>query len=275
MPNLRLHAGTDRQFDMHYEVDSFVEPWRTPETVLMFHGNSESGVVWYGWMPYLARHYKIVRPDMRGFGASTPMPADHTWTLDELVEDYVALMKTLGIPRFHLVAAKFGGTIARRFASSHPELLLSLTLVGTPTAKRPAMTAALPEVVKELQTQGVEGWARRTMGNRLGDGFEPEGVDWWIKHMGKTALSTQLGFMKSTISVTDLTDDLPRITCPTLVFASPSASLGSIDEVKAWQEKIPNSRLHVVPGNSYHVAASAADECAQETLRFIKANGAK
>ena len=61
---------------MHYQVDDFADPWRTPDTILMLHGNAESGLAWYGWVPALARQYKVVRPDMRGFGASTPMPRD-------------------------------------------------------------------------------------------------------------------------------------------------------------------------------------------------------
>ena len=59
---------------MHYEVDDFTDPWRQPETILLLHGNAESGLAWYGWVPALARHYRVVRPDMRGFGQSTPMP---------------------------------------------------------------------------------------------------------------------------------------------------------------------------------------------------------
>jgi len=270
MSIVQVHKGTDRQFDMHYEIDNFVEPWRKPETILMLHGIAESGVVWYRWVPHLARHYALVRPDMRGFGASTPMPSDHAWTLDELVDDYVALMQTLGITRFHLIAAKFGGAVARRFAARYPELVRSLTLLGTTEPKRPAMEATLPSWVNELETQGVESWARRTMGGRLGSEFDPDGVEWWGQHMGRTARSTLIGFMKSGISVTDLSADLPRISCPTLVFATPSIPLGSIPDVKAWQEQIPNSRLHVVPGDSYHVAATAAEQCARETLDFIQ-----
>ncbi len=60
---------------MHYEVDNFCDPWRTPETILMLHGNAESGLAWYAWAPKLARHFQVVRPDMRGFGQSTPMPS--------------------------------------------------------------------------------------------------------------------------------------------------------------------------------------------------------
>jgi len=35
----------------------------------------------------------------------------------------------------------------------------------------------------------------------------------------------------------------------------------------------PRSRLVVLPGNSYHVAASHAERCAQETLAFIRQSG--
>jgi hypothetical protein len=57
------------------------------------------------------------------------------------------------------------------------------------------------------------------------------------------------------------------------VITTSSSGLGSIEETRAWQEKIPSSRLLVMPGNSYHVAASHADQCAAETLRFIQSHG--
>src|SRR5215475_14552421 len=116
--------------DMHYRVDDFTDPWRQPQTILMLHGNAESGLAWYAWVPKLARHYRVVRPDMRGFGQSTPMPRDYPWTLDRLMEH-------LGIDRFHLIGAKIGGTIARAFAARRPERLKTLTVIGTPPPLRP------------------------------------------------------------------------------------------------------------------------------------------
>ena len=118
--------------DMHYQVDDFTDPWRTPETILMLHGNAESGLAWWGWVPALAREYRVVRPDMRGFGQSTAMPRDYPWTLDRLVEDFCLLMDHLGIDRFHLVGAKIGGTVARAFAARRPERVKTLTVVGSP-----------------------------------------------------------------------------------------------------------------------------------------------
>src|SRR5260370_4649406 len=102
---------------MHYEVDHFADPWRDTEAILMLNGNAESSAAWYGWVPGLARRYRVVRPDMRGFGASTPMQRDFPWTLDGIIEDFTRLMDTLEISRFHLIGAKIGGTIGRAFAA--------------------------------------------------------------------------------------------------------------------------------------------------------------
>ena len=48
-----------------------------------------------------------------------------------------------------------------------------------------------------------------------------------------------------------------------------ASALGSVESTRAWQTMIPNSELRVIPGDSYHVAATDADRCAEETLQFI------
>jgi pimeloyl-ACP methyl ester carboxylesterase len=257
--------------EMHYEVDDFTDPWRRKETILLLHGNAESGAAWYGWVPTLARHYRVVRPDMRGFGRSTAMPRDFPWTLDVLIDDFVRLMDGLQTDRFHLVGAKIGGTIARAFAARRPGRVMTLTVVGTPPPMREGAAERAPELAQEFETHGVEHWARRTMAGRLGSTFPPEGVEWWIKFMGRTAVSTQIGFMK-TIACADIRADIPKIGCPTLVITTDGSGLASVDETRAWQQQISNSSLLVVPGNSYHVAANHAERCAEATLDFIGRN---
>ncbi len=254
---------------MHYEVDDFCDPWRTPETVLMLHGNAESGLAWYAWAPRLARHFRVVRPDMRGFGQSTPMPRDFPWTLDRLIDDFCALMDHLEVDRFHLVGAKLGGTIARAFASRRPSRVLTLTVVGTPPPLREGALERVPESIRIFDTEGVEHWARQNMASRLGNYLPPEGVEWWAKYMGRTAVSTQVGFM-GPIGAADIRADLPNIQCPTLVITTEGSALGSVDVTRNWQQQIPDSELLVLPGNSYHVAATHADQAADATLDFIR-----
>src|ERR1035437_9838550 len=97
--------------DMPYLIDDFTDPWTEPDTVLLLHGFSEASVAWYAAVPQLARRLRVVRPDMRGFGESTPMPRDYPWSLDTIIDDFVSLMRGLKIERFHLVGGKVGGTI--------------------------------------------------------------------------------------------------------------------------------------------------------------------
>jgi 3-oxoadipate enol-lactonase len=259
------------ELHMHYRVDDFTDPWTEPETVLLLHGNAESSLAWYAWVPLLARTLRVVRPDMRGYGGSTPMPRDFPWTLDVVIGDYCRLMDSLGAQRFHLVGAKIGGVIARAFAARRPGRVETLTVIGSPP---PLRTGAerIPELTREFETRGVEHWARRTMAGRLGDRFPPEGVEWWIKFMGRTPLSTLVGF-NAAINYSDIQSDIPKIVCPTLVITTDESGLASVEETRAWQQTIPNSELLVIPGNSYHVAASDAEQCARATLEFIARRG--
>lgn len=255
---------------MYYEIDDFAEPWREHETVLLLHGNAESGEVWYGWVPHLAAELRVVRPDMRGFGRSTPMPGDYPWSPGRIADDFLALMDELGIERFHLVGAKVGGTMALHFAARHPSRVQTLTVLGPPT--RPADSAArYNSWVAYIEQNGVESWARSTMSGRLGPDFPAEGSEWWIRLMGRTALSTQLGFIAAVPKV-DVTPDLPNIRCPTLVITTRANPLYPLAKVQAWQRLIPRAELLTVPGDSYHIAATAPAQCAQATLEFIRAH---
>jgi len=197
------------------------------------------------------------------------MPRDFPWSLDGVIDDFVALMKALGVERFHLVGAKIAATIARRFAARFPERVRTLTIVGTPPPRREHKPGVLESWIATIEKQGVEAWARNTMDGRLGSRFPKEGLDWWAKLMGRTPISTQLGFIRA-IPHWDVAPDLPRIASPTLVISTEGSALGSREEVAAWQRKIPNSILLVLPGDSFHVAATDPDRCARETLAFIK-----
>ena len=205
MPRLRISPD----LEMQYLVDDYTDPWRKPEAVLLLHGNSESGAAWYGWVPHLARHYVVVRPDMRGFGDSTPMPREFPWTLDIVIDDYVRLMDMLKIERFHLVGAKIGGVIARAFAARRPNRVRTLTVVGSPPPLRTDRERQRP-MLKELEQDGIESWSRRTTASRLGKAFPGAGYEWWIKFMGRTPLSSELGFIGS-INYSDIRSDMPKI----------------------------------------------------------------
>ena len=258
MPELRLDGCL-----LHYTVDDYTDPWTAPESILLLHGLGESGAVWFGWVPHLARRLRVVRPDLRGFGASTPMPAGFPWSVERLVADFVALIDAIGCEKVHLVGAKLAGTAARALAARHPHRVRTLTVVGSPPPVWPGRAERLPGLIAELRRLGVTQWARQSMRSRLGARFPAAGIEWWAELMGRTDLESQVGFMRH-IETADIREDLPRIRCPTLVIASEGTGV-----------EIPRSELRIVSGSSYHVAASDSDLCARETLAFIERHAAK
>jgi len=255
--------------DMFYRVDDFADPWRSHETVLMLHGNAESSAAWFAWVPTLAREYRVVRPDTRGFGASTPMPRDYRWSLDRVIDDFIALMDELAVERFHLVGAKIGGTIALRLAARHPGRVSTLTVVGSPVSGQDTLGTRIASWLEHLERHGVESWARWTMPGRLGSKFPAAGAQWWAQLMGRTPLTTQLGFVSIVPSV-DVTADLRSIACPTLVITTAGSSLDSVASTQAWTKQIPHAELLVMPGDAYHVAATDPEGCARATIDFIR-----
>ncbi len=268
MPLIR----TAPDLQTHYRIDDFTDPWTQAPWIVLMHGVAETSDAWFAWIPHLARRYRVLRFDVRGFGDSTPMPRDHAWSLDRIGDDLRSLTSQLGIARYHLVAAKVGGTMALHFASSRPPELQSLTVLGTPVVTASAVDSGYSS--REIEEKGVGHWARRTMRNRLGTtALPPEAHEWWARMMERTPASTQAGFMDYLPSV-DVRPLLPRIACPTLVVITGDATneaqnLTGLESTRAWQQTIPNSELLVIPNDSFHVAATAPDEAAAATLAFI------
>jgi pimeloyl-ACP methyl ester carboxylesterase len=140
--------------------------------------------------------------------------------------------------------------------------------VGSPPPVRAdAATRALR--VKEVLEQGIEHWARRSMASRLGSQFPKEGIEWWIKYMGRTAVSTEAGFA-GTINFSDISADVAILKCPMLVITTQESGLASVAQTRAWQEQVPHSELVVLPGDSFHAAATDPDVCAQTLLAFVR-----
>ncbi|MFP6635367.1 MAG: alpha/beta fold hydrolase, partial [Dehalococcoidia bacterium] len=93
MPTAKL----DKTLEMYYEDDDYTDPWRTPEAVVLHHGNAKSSRLWYAWVPLLARQYRVVRLDARGFGRSNVPPEGYDWSLRNFSTDLLRLLDRLGL----------------------------------------------------------------------------------------------------------------------------------------------------------------------------------
>lgn len=252
---------------VHLRLDDFTDPWMPAPTVLMLHGLAESGEAFRAFVPALSRKARVARLDLRGYGESPAMPADHPWRFDALVEDVVRVIAALGVPRVHLVGGKIGGTIALAVAARHPQLVDRLAVLGAPASLRD-MIARTPAWRAQIAQEGVLAWVRGSNAGRMGTRMTPAQLEWWAQLMGRTAASTLQGFLRMVPDV-DVTGEVRRITAPALVVTTTGSGLGSVDSVRAWQQQIAGSKLIVLDNDSYHVAASDPDETAALVRDFL------
>ena len=85
----------------YYDIDDFSDPWKEPEMVLLYHGMGRTVDVWYGWVPILARHYRVLRTDYRGHGRSAPPRPGYPWSLATLAREAKLLLDRLAVKRVH------------------------------------------------------------------------------------------------------------------------------------------------------------------------------
>jgi pimeloyl-ACP methyl ester carboxylesterase len=109
--------------------------------VVLLHGWPDTGDLWRHQIPALAAAgYRVITPDLRGFGASDK-PADlAAYAPPALVGDVVGVLDALGIGRAHLVGHDWGAGIAWMTAAMVPDRVASMTAlsVGHPTSFRSA-----------------------------------------------------------------------------------------------------------------------------------------
>ena len=98
--------------------------------MVLLHGFPE---FWYSWrfqIPALARHFKVVVPDLRGYNDSDK-PASG-YDLDTLISDIRGLIDSLGYAKAYIVGHDWGGAIAWHLAHWCPDYVQRLAILNAP-----------------------------------------------------------------------------------------------------------------------------------------------
>jgi 3-oxoadipate enol-lactonase len=250
-------ASNESAEDFFYREDWFGEPWRKPETAVLIHGNAESSIVWYAWLPRMAQEFRVLRPDLPGLGRSR-IPAGFEWSLPSLAAFVAHVMDKAGADSAHIIGAKAGGAIAMQFAADYPARTRTLSVGHVPAA-----------VTNERGAASGTSFAPQRA--RLGSAASKEMIDYW-ENMFATAPEIPTKGLLTAVSKSDPARDgvLARIKAPTLLMTADRGQLQSVEKARQYQTFIPNSQLVVLRSDGYHIAASNADECVTNVLAFIK-----
>ena len=239
-------------------------PWEKPEAMLLIHGNIESGVVWYGWVPRLGGEFRLLIPDMPGFGHST-MPANFQYTLPNVAGAMAGFLDKMGVESAHIVAAKTGGSIGVQFAASYPQRTKTLVLATAPLSPEVKAANAPPrQSPDEILDQS----------KRLGSAASKEQVAFYDKMIEATVPEPSRSMRKMLTEGRNskyLEGLLPKIKAPTLVITSDRNAQVSVPAAVANQKMIANSRLLVITSDAYHIILANTDEVIANVRAFIRA----
>jgi pimeloyl-ACP methyl ester carboxylesterase len=94
--------------------------------MVLVHGNLASGRFFEPLLAAAPERYRLIAPDMRGFGGSQRLPIEATRGMADWADDVHALMRTLGIAEPpHLVGWSTGGAAIAAYALDHPAASLT------------------------------------------------------------------------------------------------------------------------------------------------------
>jgi haloacetate dehalogenase len=100
--------------------------------LLLLHGHPQTHAIWHRVAPRLAEQFTVVACDLRGYGdSSKPQGApDHAnYSKRAMAADMVAVMQSLGLATFRVLAHDRGARVAHRLALDHPQAVERMVLL--------------------------------------------------------------------------------------------------------------------------------------------------
>jgi haloacetate dehalogenase len=100
--------------------------------LLLLHGFPQTHAIWHRVAPMLMPHFRLVMPDLRGYGDSDKPRGDPdhgNYSKRTMAADVHALMQDLGFDRYFVCGHDRGGRVAHRLALDQPQAVRALMLL--------------------------------------------------------------------------------------------------------------------------------------------------
>ena len=252
-----------------YTVDDFTDPWTRPDTMLLLHAAMGNAVRWNRWVPRLARHFRVVRMELRGHGQSGKPRPDQPFALEDLVGDALRLLDGLEVEQAHVVGNSAGGYVSQKLAINHPSRVRTLALYGsTPGLKHSHALTWLP-LVKE---RGLRKFLADTIQERFDATADPKMVEWFLDQAGSNDPEFVARFVTH-MTTHDFMHELDRIQCPTLIVAAGKEQIGHAGAYAEMQKRIAGSELKLYDTAGHNICDGYPERCVDDLLAFLKRNG--
>jgi pimeloyl-ACP methyl ester carboxylesterase len=259
-----MYTRSVNGIDISYVLADFTDPWKEgKEYLLLLHGWMGCAQSWVRQIPYFARDFIVIAPDLRGFGGSSK-PA-HGYAFEDYARDMEALLDALGIDRTHVLGQSFGGMVGQMLAILSPDRVRSLVLWAT--RSEPTGSTDTEAVADFIGREGMPAFAEYFSGT-FADEAEPAITEWNKQLVAKGEPHVAIETLRE-ISRTNLTPHLGMITAPTLILASRGDKVIPFEFAETMKKNIANSELYEYNG-SHGAYLKNPDECNRVILRFLR-----
>ncbi|MBP8251958.1 MAG: alpha/beta fold hydrolase [Herpetosiphon sp.] len=212
--------------------------------VVLLHGFPFNRAMWSKEREALSGGYRVITPDLRGFGRSS---GTDKFSIGDLADDVIGLLDQLSIKQAVIGGLSMGGYVALNLVRRYPERVLALMLFDTKAtadsdeAKRNRNKVAAM-VVKDGMQPLVDQMLPKLLDDQAGD------VARFLTYMmlatnPRTAAAASIAMGHRD----DSTPDLPAIKVPTIIVVGDDDKITPPSESEAMQLAIPFSRLVRIP----------------------------
>jgi 3-oxoadipate enol-lactonase len=240
--------------------------------VVLLHAFPLQAEMWRPQLACLSARTRVIAPDLKGFGRSDAPDDRSAYTMERYGDEVAGLLEHLGVGRMVLGGLSMGGYIAFAFLRRYGDMVAGLVLADTRAA------ADTPEVLERrtsqqelVSRQGAGAVVDTLLAGLLSDhtrSHRPELVD-RVRGLMDNPGAGYIGALEAMKGRPDATAELTAIDVPTLVLVGEHDAASPPDVVRAWQERIPGSRLVVLPGAAHLSNLEVADEFNAAVDEFV------
>jgi pimeloyl-ACP methyl ester carboxylesterase len=218
------------------------------ETLVFLHGFPLSSEMWNPQFEHFAKSYRVIAPDLIGFGKSAPR---EEVSMEAYADEVAALLTEHGVEKAVLIGFSMGGYVALAFLRKYPEKVRALVLTDTraeadsPEARNNRLQQA--QAVLEQGNAPVRDGMLPKLFSPYTKEHKPEvirQVDEIIMSAPPTGVRAALAAMASR---PDSVADLPQIRVPALVIVGEDDVITPLEAAQVMADGIPGAQLRTIP----------------------------
>jgi pimeloyl-ACP methyl ester carboxylesterase len=219
-------------------------------TIVLLHAFPLGAGMWERQIPSIPKGWRLITPDLRGFGGSTA-PDGASLSMDDYASDVVSLLQELGITRAVIGGCSMGGYATFALLRRQPELASGVVLADTRAgADSPEGRANRRNMLALVDREGPTGVARDMMSKLLGQSSRDSDptLESTVRRLIKQQSPEGIrGAIQRMMERLDATPVLAALRVPTLIVVGEEDALTPVEESKRMAEVVAGARLEVIP----------------------------